>query len=361
MDRGFWSNRRVLITGHTGFKGSWLCLWLARVGAKVVGYSLAPPTTPSLYESACVGDHISAIHGDVRDVGALTSAVRAHDPEVIFHLAAQSIVRESYEDPIETYSTNVVGTATLFQALRATPGRRTVVNVTTDKCYKNKEWIWGYRESDELGGRDPYSSSKACAELVTDAFRESFFPRDEIARHGVCVATARAGNVIGGGDWTNDQLVPDIIRAFTARRPVEIRQPRSTRPWQHVLDCLSGYVLLAEKLAADGAQFSAAWNFGPRDGDVRPVSWIVEYLVAAWGDGASWRVDTKAHPHEARMLRLDSSNAVERLGWQPRLDLTRALDWTARWYKSRHAGADAAGLCLEQIAEYEKTTGGDRA
>jgi CDP-glucose 4,6-dehydratase len=268
-------------------------------------------------------------------------------------MAAKSVVRESYDDPVETYSTNVVGTACVFQAVRNVPGRRAIVNVTTDKVYKNNEWIWGYRETDELGGRDPYSNSKACAELVTEAFRESYFPRSELARHGVAVATARAGNVIGGGDWTRDQLIPDVIRAFLAKKPVEIRQPGSTRPWQHVLDCLSGYLLLAEKVHADGAEIATAWNFGPRQSDIKPVSFIVESLVKAWGGDASWRVDTGKHPHEARMLRLDNSNATELLGWQPHLDLPTALDWTVQWYKGLHAGAAARDLCLRQIGDYQ--------
>jgi CDP-glucose 4,6-dehydratase len=319
----------------------------------VVGYALDPPTKPSLFESARVADHIASIRGDVRSLPQLTSVIRDHEPDVIFHLAARSVVRESYDDPVETYSTNVVGTACLFQAVRAVPGRRAIVNVTTDKCYKNKEWIWGYRENDELGGRDPYSNSKACAELVTESFRESYFPRSEIARHGISLATARAGNVIGGGDWTRDQLVPDVIRAFMSRKPVEIRQPNSTRPWQHVTDCLSGYVLLAEKLSSNGAEFSTAWNFGPRQADVKPVSWIADFLVKAWGGDASWRVDGGKHPHEAHMLRLDNSNAIEVLGWQPKLNLTTALDWTARWYKSNQAGDSARDLCLRQIKDYE--------
>lgn len=353
MNPAFWSNRSVLVTGHTGFKGSWLCLWLERLGARVTGYALEPPTKPSLFETARVAENIVSIRGDVRDVAQLTQAIRDHEPEVIFHLAAQSVVRASYDDPVETYSTNVIGTACLFQAVRTVPGRRAIVNVTTDKCYRNKEWIWGYRENDELGGRDPYSNSKACAELVTESFRESFFPTAELVRHGVCLASARAGNVIGGGDWTRDQLIPDIVRAFTSGRPVEIRQPGSTRPWQHVLDCVGGYVLLAEKLATGGAEFCTAWNFGPRQDDVKPVSWLADALVAAWGGSASWRVDGRAHPHEARMLRLDSSNALEVLGWRPKLDVARALDWTARWYKSHHAGGDARELCVRQIADYE--------
>ena len=357
MNSAFWSGRKVLVTGHTGFKGSWLCMWLDRLGADVVGYALDPPTQPSLFITASVESclHASA-HGDVRDLEHLSGLIRSHEPEIVFHLAAQSVVRSSYDDPLETYSTNVIGTATLLQAIRAAGRRLSVVNVTTDKVYRNREWIWGYRENDELGGRDPYSNSKACAELVTESFRESYFPPSELARHGVALASARAGNVIGGGDWTRDQLIPDIIRAFTSGRPVQIRQPNSTRPWQHVLDCLSGYILLAEKLSADGATYSTAWNFGPRPSDVKAVSWITDCLVQAWGGDASWHVDAGAHPHEARMLRLDSSNAMEVLGWTPRLDLPRALAWTAKWYKSISAGGSARDLCLQQIKEYEAIT-----
>ena len=354
MNSAFWSGRKVLVTGHTGFKGSWLCMWLDRLGAEVVGYALDPPTQPSLFMTASVESclHTSA-RGDVRDLERLSGLIRSQEPDVIFHLAAQSVVRSSYDDPLETYSTNVLGTATLFQAIRGAGRGLSVVNITTDKVYRNHEWIWGYRENDELGGRDPYSNSKACAELVTESFRESYFPPAALAQHGVGLASARAGNVIGGGDWTRDQLIPDIIRAFTAARPVPIRQPNSTRPWQHVLDCLSGYILLAEKLSTDGATYSTAWNFGPKPSDVKAVSWIADFLVKAWGGGASWHVDAGAHPHEARMLRLDSSNATEVLGWTPRLDLPRALDWTAKWYKSINAGGSARELCLQQIREYE--------
>ena len=357
MNSAFWSGRKVLVTGHTGFKGSWLCMWLDHLGADVVGYALEPPTQPSLFVAASVARCLQmSAHGDVRDLEPLSALIRSQQPDVIFHLAAQSVVRSSYDDPLETYSTNVLGTATLFQAIRGAGRRLSVVNVTTDKVYRNHEWIWGYRENDELGGRDPYSNSKACAELVTEAFRESYFPASALAQHGVALASARAGNVIGGGDWTRDQLIPDIIRAFTSGRPVQIRQPNSTRPWQHVLDCLSGYIMLAEKLSADGATYSTAWNFGPRSSDVKAVAWIADFLVRAWGGGASWAIDGGAHPHEARSLRLDSSNAMEVMGWTPRLDLPRALDWTAKWYKALNAGDSARELCLQQIKEYEATT-----
>ena len=352
MNSGFWSGRKVLVTGHTGFKGSWLCLWLHRAGAKVVGYALDPPTQPSLFEAAEVAKLVESIRGDIRELERLTDVIRRHAPEVVFHFAAQSIVRASYDDPIETYSTNVVGTATVFQALRNAGGARTVVNVTTDKVYRNHEWVWGYRENDELGGHDPYSNSKACAELVTQAFRDSFFPVAKIREHRVAIATARAGNVIGGGDWTADQLIPDVVRAFSAHKPVMIRQPKSVRPWQHVLDCLSGYILLAERLHGAGAELSGAWNFGPDLADARPVEWLVDALVKSWGGDAAWKLDAGAHPHEAQLLRLDSSKAGKGLGWRPRLGLADALAWTAQWYKSYLTQGRARELCLEQIDRY---------
>jgi len=352
MNSVFWSGRKVLVTGHTGFKGSWLCLCLHQLGAKVVGYSLPPPTQPSLFERARVASVVDSVIGDIRNVEKLTALIREHSPDVILHLAAQSVVRSSYDDPIETYSTNVVGTASVLQAIRAAGARSAVVSVTTDKCYKNREWLWGYRESDELGGHDPYSNSKACAELVTQSFRDSFFPPTELARHGVAIASARAGNVIGGGDWTSHQLLPDVVRAFEAHQPVLIRQPRSVRPWQHVLDCLSGYLVLAERLNVDSPEVCGAWNFGPELDDAQPVAWLVEFLVREWGGDASWRIDGSAHPHEAGLLRLDSSKAGEILGWRPRLRLSDALAWTAEWYKSHAAGGDARDLCRAQIDAY---------
>ena len=351
MDREFWSRRRVLVTGHTGFKGSWLCLLLNKLGAEVVGYALDPPTEPSLFRLARVDEDILSVHGDIRDLGHLSTVIRDHAPEVIFHLAAQSVVRHSYADPLETYSTNVLGTAAVFEAVRALPDPRILVNVTTDKCYKNREWIWGYRESDELGGHDPYSNSKACAELLTQSYRDSFFAPAEFAHHKTRIATARAGNVIGGGDWTADQLIPDIVRAFSAGKPVLIRQPDSVRPWQHVLDCLSGYVLLAEKLGRNETELPA-WNFGPPFTDTKTVSSIAGFLAKAWGNGAEWQLDKSTHAHESRMLRLDSSRANEVLGWKPKLRLTEALTWTVEWYKNHYAGSPARELCLDQIDGY---------
>ena len=352
MNRDFWNNRRVLVTGHTGFKGSWLCLWLKQLSARVTGFALPPPTDPSLFELADVGQGIDSVIGDVRDVESLTRVVRESRPEVVLHLAAQSLVRRSYDDPLETYSTNVLGSANLFQAIREAGGCRVVVNVTSDKCYENHEWIWGYRENDELGGRDPYSNSKACSELVTRAFRDSFFSVDTFSQHRTAIATARAGNVIGGGDWTEDQLIPDVIRAFNDGRPVSIRRPGSIRPWQHVLDCLGGYLTLAEKLAYDGASFSGAWNFGPAVKDARTVGWIVEELCRRWGDDASWVQDSNPHPHEAAFLRLDNSKAVAQLGWRPRLSLEDALDWTVEWYKGLGSNLVVKDVCERQIERY---------
>jgi CDP-glucose 4,6-dehydratase len=305
-----------------------------------------------LFELANLPSCIDSVTGDVRNAEQLSALIREREPEVIFHLAAQSVVRRGYDDPLETYSTNVLGTANLFEAVRTAGGRRSIVNVTTDKCYKNREWVWGYRENDELGGHDPYSNSKACAELVTQAFRDSFFPPNDLARHGVAIATARAGNVIGGGDWTTDQLVPDMVRAFSSQQPVMIRQPRSVRPWQHVLDCLSGYLGLAQRLSGGSPEICCAWNFGPQLTDTRPVAWLVESLARAWGDNAAWKIDESSHPHEAGVLRLDSSKATDVLGWRAKLHLDQALIWTAEWYKSQLAGANARALCLQQIDRY---------
>jgi len=352
-DSAFWKGRRTLVTGHTGFKGSWLSLWLQRMGADVVGYALEPPTDPSLFELAQVRDGMKSVIGDIRDLDRLRAVVRDHQPEVLLHLAAQSVVRESYLDAIETYSTNVVGTACVLEAARAVEGRLAVVVVTSDKCYENRDWPWGYRESDRLGGRDPYSSSKACAELVSRSFRDSFFPVSEYDAHGVALATARAGNVVGGGDWTPDQLIPDVMRAFEAGEAVRLRSPRAIRPWQHVLDCLAGYLKLAELLTAKGPEFSGAWNFGPPADDTLPVLSVVEALAAGWGRGASWQLDPGPHPHEASCLRLDSARARAELGWRPRLDLAQAIDWTLGWYRRRLSGEPPRDLCREQIALYE--------
>jgi CDP-glucose 4,6-dehydratase len=283
LNRSFWKKRRVFLTGHTGFKGSWLSLWLNALGTEVTGYALDPPTQPSLFEQAGVASIVRSIKGDIRDFESLKIALAACSPEVVIHMAAQSVVRRGYEDPIETYSSNVMGTVHLLEAVRQLKLRCVVVNVTSDKCYANQEWIWGYRETEPMGGRDPYSSSKGCAELVTTAYQDSYFPVANFGQHGVALASARAGNAIGGGDWTSDQLVPDLMRAFLAGKPCPIRNPSAHRPWQFVLEPLRGYLMLAEKLAEGATQFASSWNFGPVESDATPVSWIADELMRTWG------------------------------------------------------------------------------
>ena len=346
----FWAGKRVLVTGHTGFKGSWLVLWLKSLGAEVSGYALEPPTDPSLWRQIKLEGEITSHIADVRDLPALEQAFQKARPEIVFHLAAQSLVRPSYQDPVGTYATNVMGTVHLLDAVRRTPGVRVAVNVTSDKCYDNREWSRGYREDDAMGGRDPYSSSKGCAELVTEAYRRSFFNQKEGA---VSLASARAGNVIGGGDWAADRLVPDFVRATLSGAPVQIRNPQSTRPWQHVLEPLYGYLLLAERLWEAGSAHAGGWNFGPADEDAVPVETVISALVSLWGAPARWVGDPGPHPHEAHFLKLDSSKARGALQWKPRLGLQAALAWTVEWYKGA-SGVDARALCLKQIERYEE-------
>lgn len=352
----FWRGKKVFLTGHTGFKGSWLSLWLEALGASVMGYALDAPTTPSLFESARVSPGMLSAHGDVRDLEKLRAAITGFEPEIVFHLAAQPLVRLSYQDPIGTYQTNVLGTANLLESLRACASVRAVVVATSDKCYENTGLTRGYRETDPLGGHDPYSSSKACAELVAESYRKSFFfaPDSRIA-----LATARAGNVIGGGDWAADRLVPDLMQGFAAGHSIHIRNPLATRPWQHVLEPLRGYLMLAEALFERGARFSGAWNFGPGHADVKPVGWIVDKLAEAWGEGARWQVDTGSHPHEAFALQLDCTKAAAELGWIPALDLTEALAMTLDWYRCYFRGDDVRAKCLAQISEYTVKQAGD--
>ena len=347
MTPTFWRSKRVFLSGHTGFKGSWLSLWLQSLGAEVTGYALAPPTTPNLFEVAKVANTMTSRIADIRDLSKLQKAMQDARPEVVIHMAAQPLVRLSYAEPVETYATNVMGTVHLLESVRHTPSIKAVVVVTTDKCYENKEWTWGYRENEPMGGHDPYSNSKGCAELATAAYRNSFF-----RQHGIAVATARAGNVIGGGDWAADRLVPDILRAFEQNQPVIIRNPRAIRPWQHVLEPLAGYLTLAERLYSDGQAYAEGWNFGPKDDDVRPVQWIVESLVRSWGNGASWQQDGGVHPHEANYLKLEISKAKVRLGWQPRWSLGTALEKITTWHQSWLAHDDMKKLCLAQMQQY---------
>ena len=343
----FWKGKRVFVTGHTGFKGGWLSLWLQSMGAAVHGYALAPNAGPNLFEAARVGEGLaSSSIADVRDYPRLSAALAAARPEIVLHLAAQPLVRLSYVHPVETYSTNVMGVVHLLEAVRGTPSVKAVVAVTSDKCYENQERSYGYCEEEPMGGRDPYSSSKACAELVAAAYRRSF-----LADAGVAVATARAGNVIGGGDWSSDRLLPDFLRAIDACAPLVIRAPRSTRPWQHALEPLSGYLMLAERLHTEGAAVAEPWNFGPADEDVRTVQWIVEHLQSRY-PGLSWHHDQSEHPYEAVQLTLDSSKARTRLGWRPRWRLESALDKTVTWHQAWRQRGDMRALTLGQIDEY---------
>lgn len=354
LNHSFWKGRRVFLTGHTGFKGSWLSLWLETLGANVTGYALDPPTEPSLFDLAGVRHTVRSIRGDVRDFSGLKTALADARAEVVIHMAAQSVVRRGYEDPIETYSSNVMGTVNLLEAGRQLKQRYVIVNVTSDKCYANREWIWGYREDEPMGGRDPYSSSKGCAELVTAAFQESFFPAASFEKHGVALASARAGNAIGGGDWTSNQLIPDILRAFLAGQPCLIRNPSAVRPWQFVLEPLRGYLTLAERLAEDPLGFASGWNFGPVDTDAKPVSWIVDKLARSWGDHASWVQDSAMHPREAHFLKLDASKSRACLNWHPVLPLEEALDWVVEWYRAFQAGEDLRARTQAQIERYEE-------
>ena len=348
----FWRGKRVFLTGHTGFKGGWLSLWLQSMGAEVHGYALNPPTETNLFEVAEVEKGMaSSTIADVSDAGMLRRAMQKSQAEIVFHLAAQPLVRHSYVDPVETFAVNVMGTVHLLEAVRVTPSVKAVVNVTTDKCYENREWVWGYRENEAMGGYDPYSSSKACAELVTSAYRRSFL---EAAR--IALASARAGNVIGGGDWAEDRLIPDFMRAMDSGEMLKIRSPRSTRPWQHVLEPLSGYLMLAERLYTQGAEFAEGWNFGPSDDDARPVSWIVERLAEMRKD-VHWQCDESQQPHEANYLKLDSSKARSRLHWLPRWRLHEALQETLDWHQAWRRGGNMHAVTLEQIAQYQMSGG----
>ena len=345
----FWSGKRVLLTGHTGFKGTWCALWLGRLGAQVHGLALAPPAHAPLWQDVgCPADAPAGI-GDLRAPAAVAAAFAAARPEIVIHMAAQALVHPSYEDPATTFETNVMGLVRVLDAARATSSVRVVVNVTSDKCYENREQLWAYRESEPMGGSDPYSASKGCAELVTASYRRSFFKRDG----GAVLASGRAGNVIGGGDWSGDRLVPDCVRAFSAGEPVLIRNPLATRPWQHVLEPVAGYLTLAQALWERGPEVAEGWNFGPPDDDAWPVGRVVDRLAALWGGGAAWRQDATAWPKEAMLLRVDATQARLRLGWRPRLDTAAALAWSVDWYRAVAAGRPALDITCEQIARYE--------
>lgn len=351
-NNNFWQGKKVLVTGHTGFKGSWLIIWLNHLGAFVKGYSLEPNTSPSLFESAKIQNLCTHQIGDIREFQETKKAILEFSPEIVFHLAAQPLVRYSYSYPLETFETNIMGTANVLEAIRGVKSVRAVVAVTTDKCYQNNEWHWGYREDDKLGGHDPYSASKAGAELIIGSMRSSYF---QSSTSKTMIASARAGNVIGGGDWAADRLIPDVIRSFEAKVPVQIRSPLSIRPWQHVLESLNGYMILAEKLSLKGKPFAEAWNFGPHDSDAKNVKYITESLSKKWGTDAEVIISTEEHPHEATYLKLDNSKARTLLCWQPRWNLDQALERTAGWYKKFYRReASSLELCLADIKEYMK-------
>ncbi|SMF67558.1 CDP-glucose 4,6-dehydratase [Paenibacillus uliginis N3/975] len=352
--KDFWNGKRVFLTGHTGFKGSWLSMWLSMLGAQVKGYALEPPTEPSLFELCKVKELlVQSVIKDIRDLDSLKREMVDFQPEIVIHMAAQPLVRESYSIPVDTYSINVMGTVNLFEAVRVTKSVKSVVNVTTDKCYENKEWVWGYREGETLGGYDPYSSSKACAELVTDAYRNSYFPAEYYDLHGVAIATVRAGNVIGGGDWAKDRLIPDCMQSLILGEPIHIRNPHSIRPWQHVLEPLSGYLMIAQRLFEDGTAYEGAWNFGPNDQDTRSVEWIVQNLCDKWKGSQGYVVEQGDHPHEAAFLKLDCSKSRMKLGWSPRWELGEALDYIIEWTEAFKNGEGLSAVCFNQISRYE--------
>jgi len=355
VDAHFWKGKTVFLTGHTGFKGGWLSLWLASMGAKVTGFSLAPNTSPSFFDIAHVKSLLESSRiADIRDLEALQKAISESKPEVVIHMAAQPLVRYSYANPVETYATNVMGTVHVLESIRLAPSVRAAVIVTTDKCYENKEWVWSYRENEPVGGFDPYSNSKGCAELIASAYRQSYFPSDQYKKHQVAIATARAGNVIGGGDWSADRLIPDAIKAFEEQRPLIIRNPLATRPWQHVLEPLSGYLVLAQALYQEGADFDGAWNFGPSDQDARPVQEVVNLLIRNWSSPASWKQDSSLQPHEANSLKLDCSKARQYLGWCAKWNLEKAIEQIAEWQQAFRAVENMQTFSLNQINLYQQ-------
>jgi CDP-glucose 4,6-dehydratase len=355
MINSFWKNRKVFITGHTGFKGAWLCIWLKNMGAEVTGYSIDTPTVPALFEICNVENNMNSFTGDIKDTELIYKTMKSAQPQVVFHLAAQSLVRESYKNPSYTYGTNVMGTVNLFEAIRRCDSVRVVINVTTDKCYLNKESIWGYRENDRLGGYDPYSCSKACSELITESYVNSFFNPENYDRHGVAIATARAGNVIGGGDFSVDRLVPDCVRAAIKNEKVIIRNPYAVRPWQHVLEPLGGYINLAERLYMEGVKYNGAWNFGPNEDNEKNVQYIVNKLCSLWGSKACYELERELNPHETCYLRLDSSKARQLLGFKMKWNIDKALNEVVSWTKEFLSNeSNIYNVCLSQIKEYER-------
>ena len=353
MNPQFWENKKILTTGHTGFKGSWLSIWLKSLRANLTGYSLPAPTNPSLFELAEVAKGMHSIVGDVRDLDHIKAVLKKHSPEILIHMAAQSLVVESHEDPHDTYTTNVLGTLNVLEAVRHSDSIKVVVIITSDKCYQNKEWVWGYREYDSLGGIDPYSNSKACAELITSCYRDSYFKQPNPPFKNVSVATVRAGNVIGGGDWAQNRLIPDIMQSLIKKQQVVIRNPNSIRPWQFVLEPLEGYLTLAEQLWANGTKYSEGWNFGPNETDAQSVQWIVEQLGQFWGKKTDWKELPQPYPHEANYLKLDCTKARQRLKWTPRLDLATTLEWVVEWYRGWDNGENVAALTKSQITAYQ--------
>jgi CDP-glucose 4,6-dehydratase len=353
----FWKDKKVFLTGHTGFKGSWLSIWLQSMGAKVTGYSLSPPTEPSLFKLCAIENLIDrSVVGDIRNYKQLSESLSQSVPDIVIHMAAQPLVRASYNDPIETYETNVMGTVYLLEAIKSCSSVKAVLNVTTDKCYDNKEWIWGYREDEPLGGYDPYSSSKACSELVTSAFRSSFFPKELYSDHHVAIASARAGNVIGGGDWAQDRLVPDVLKSILNKEKIVIRNPNAIRPWQHVLEPLSGYLLLCQNLYQNGSTYAESWNFGPNDTDAKPVEWIVNKICEKWDDfNLGYELDRTNQPHEAHYLKLDCSKAKHLLNWYPRWNLDMALTKIVEWTRVYESTGDMYKVCCNQIMEYQNS------
>lgn len=356
VDPIFWNGKRVFLTGHTGFKGSWLSIWLSSMGAKVTGYALTPNTTPNLFESIKANSDLEQSHiADIRDLDKLQRAMAKAQPDILFHFAAQPLVRYSYTNPVDTYATNVMGTVNVLESIRKIDSVRSVVIVTTDKCYENKEWAWGYRENEAMGGYDPYSSSKGCAELVTSAYRQSYFPPEKFSHHRVSIASARAGNVIGGGDWSEDRLIPDAIKAFESKKVLMIRNPLAIRPWQHVLEPLSGYLTLAQALFQEGPKYNGGWNFGPRDEDARPVQEVINLLIEKWGAGANWEQDRSEFAHEAHSLKLDCSKARQYLRWTPKWGLEQAIENIVQWHNAYRTHSNLREISLQQISSHQNS------